>query len=303
VARSSVVRLGVLALLWGSSFLWIKLAIAGLSPVQLVLARLALGALVLLAVVRARRLRLPGDRSTWLRLTLAALLANAIPYWLFAVGERTVSSGLAGVMNATTPLWAFGIALAARTEQRPSARRVVGLMTGFMGALVILAPWQTGSSGSLLGALACLGAAASYGVSYVYMGAHLSNRGIPPLVLSAAQLTAATGLLIVATPVAGLHPVKLSAGVVGATLVLGALGTGAAYVLNYRLIADEGATAASTVTYLLPVVAVVLGILVLHERATWQLLIGTIFVLTGIALAQSRARRQTVGAKKQEVEL
>jgi drug/metabolite transporter (DMT)-like permease len=303
MARGNLVRLALLALLWGSSFLWIKLAIAGLSPVQLVLARLALGALVLLAVVRSRRLQLPADRPTWLHLTIAALLANAIPYWLFAVGERTVTTGLAGTLNATTPLWAFGIALATRTERRPSALRVVGLITGFMGALLILAPWQTGSTGSLLGALACLAAAASYGVSYVYMGAHLSNRGIPPLVLSAAQLTAATGLLVLATPVAGLHPVKLSTSVVGATLVLGTLGTGAAYVLNYRLIADEGATVASTVTYLLPVVSVTLGIIVLHERVTWRLLAGTMFVLAGVALAQNSSQRKAAGAEQQEVEL
>ena len=95
MAPRSLARLGLLALLWGSSFLWIKLALDGLSPVQLVLVRLALGAAVLLLVVRVRRLRLPRDRTTWLRLTVAALVANAIPYLLFAIGEQTVSSSLA----------------------------------------------------------------------------------------------------------------------------------------------------------------------------------------------------------------
>ncbi len=294
MARASVVRLALLALLWGSSFLWIKIAVDGLSPVQLVLARLALGALVLLVVIRARGLRLPSSAATWRHLAVAALIANAIPYLLFAVGERTVDSGLAGALNATTPLWAFGVGLAVRAEHRTSGRRLVGLVAGFVGALLILAPWRSGTAGSLLGALACLAAAASYGVSYVYMGRYLTNRGLPPLVLSAAQLTAATGLLVLATPVAGLQPVKLSGSIVAATLILGALGTGVAYVLNYRLITDEGATAASTVTYLLPVVSVALGIVVRGEPATWHLLVGTVIVLAGVALAQGRERHQPI---------
>jgi drug/metabolite transporter (DMT)-like permease len=295
LARASVARLALLALLWGSSFLWIKIAVDGLSPVQLTLARLALGALVLLAIIRARGLHLPNSRATWRHLAVAAMIANAIPYLLFAVGEQTVDSGLAGALNATTPLWAFGVGLAVRAERRASTRRLIGLVTGFVGALVILAPWRAGTTGSLFGALACLAAAASYGVSYVYMGRYLTNRGLPPLVLSAAQLTAATGLLLLATPVAGLQPVKLSGSVVVATIVLGVLGTGVAYVLNYRLITDEGPTAASTVTYLLPIVAVVLGIVVRHEPATWHLLVGTVVVLAGIALAQSREHRPVAG--------
>ena len=117
MAPRSLARLALLALLWGSSFLWIKLALDGLSPVQLVLVRLALSAAVLLLVVRVRRLRLPRDRTTWLHLTVAALVANAIPYLLFAIGEQTVSSSLAGALNATTPLWTLGIGLAARKGQ------------------------------------------------------------------------------------------------------------------------------------------------------------------------------------------
>jgi EamA-like transporter family len=158
MAPRSLARLALLALLWGSSFLWIKLALDGLSPVQLVLVRLALGAAVLVLVVRVRRLRLPRDRTTWLRLTVAAQVANAIPYLLFAIGEQTVSSSLAGALNATTPLWTLGIGLAARTERQVTPVRVVGLLVGFAGALVILAPWNAPSPGAIEGALACLGA-------------------------------------------------------------------------------------------------------------------------------------------------
>jgi drug/metabolite transporter (DMT)-like permease len=289
MAPRSLVRLALLALLWGSSFLWIKLALDGLSPTQLVLARLVLGAAILVLVVRVRRLRMPRDRTTWLHLTVAALIGNAIPYLLFAIGEQTVTSSLAGALNATTPLWTLGIGLAARTERQLSARRLVGLLVGFAGALVILAPWDAPGRGAVVGALACLGAAASYGLSYVYMGHRLAGRGLSPMVLAAAQLTAATGLLLVVTPVAGLQPVQFTPAVLAAVGILGALGTGAAYVLNYQLITDEGPTATSTVTYLLPVVAVALGIVFLGEPAAAHLLVGTGIVLVGIALVQQRS--------------
>jgi drug/metabolite transporter (DMT)-like permease len=180
MAPRSLARLGLLALVWGSSFLWIKLALDGLFPVQLVLVRLTLGAVVLLLVMCVRRLRLPRDRTIWLRLTVAALVANAIPYLLFAIGEQTVSSSLAGALNATTPLWTLGIGLAARTERQLTTLRLVGLLVGFAGALVILAPWTAPSPGAIGGALACLGAAASYGLSYVYMGRQLAGRGLSP---------------------------------------------------------------------------------------------------------------------------
>jgi drug/metabolite transporter (DMT)-like permease len=302
MAPRSLVRLALLALLWGSSFLWIKLALDGLAPLQVALVRLALGAAILLLIVRVRRLRLPRDRATWLALTVAALVGNAIPYLLFAIGEQTVSSSLAGALNATTPLWTLGIGLAARTERQLTPLRLVGLLVGFAGALVILAPWNAPSPGAIGGALACLGAAASYGVSYVYMGRRLAGRGLAPLVLSAAQLTAATGLLVLATPVAGRQPAQLTVAVLAAISILGALGTGAAYVLNYRLITDEGPTATSTVTYLLPVVAVVLGIVFLGEPAAAHLLIGTAIVLVGIALvgrtARSPSGRSPVGGRR-----
>jgi len=291
MAAGSIVRLACLALLWGSNFLWIKIAVRGVSPVQLTLVRLALGAAVLLVVLQARRLRLPHDWMTWLHLSIAALVANALPYWLFAVGEQHVTSSLAGALNATTPLWALGVALALRAEHRVVWTRLVGLLLGFLGTLVILAPWQEGTAGSMVGALACLAAAASYGLSYAYQGRYLTGRGRSPVVLSAGQLAAATALLAVVTPIVGRQSVTLTPAVASAIVILGVLGTGAAYVLNYRLIADEGATAASTVTYLLPVVSVALGVAVLGEPATWHLLVGTVIVLAGIALVQQRRSR------------
>jgi drug/metabolite transporter (DMT)-like permease len=291
VRPGSAIRLGTLALLWGSSFLWIKVALDGLSPVQITLTRLALGAAVLLAIVRARALRLPNDRRTWTHLAVAALFANAVPYFLFGLGELSVDSAVAGALNASTPLWTVAIALAARQESAIGLRRGAGLILGFAGSLLIFAPWDTEVSEAVGGALACLAASASYAVSYVYMGRFLAGRGVPPLILSAAQLAAATSWLLLVTPVAGLQPIELTAAVIASVLILGGAGTGIAYVLNYRLIADEGPTAASTVTYLLPIVAVALGAAVLGEPLTARLVVGTAVVLVGVALAQCRKIR------------
>jgi drug/metabolite transporter (DMT)-like permease len=294
--RANVIRLVLLAGIWGASFLFIKVALRGLSPVQIVLGRLGLGAAVLLVVIALRREPLPRSRMAWGHLAVAAVVANIIPYFLFGWGEQRISSALAGVLNATTPLFTLVFALATRTEPRTTAIRVIGLLLGFVGALVVMAPWRAGiGAGPLPGQVACLLAAASYGVAYVYMRRFLTGRGLPPLALAASQLTVATVLLALAAPVVARTPITLTGDVVASILALGALGTGIAYLLNYRLIADEGATAASTVTYLLPIVAVLLGILALGEPLTWNVVVGTALILAGVALAEGRIGQRVPG--------
>jgi drug/metabolite transporter (DMT)-like permease len=265
---------------------------------QVTLLRLVLGALTLVTVVRVKRLRLPSGRAVWMHFTVAALVANALPYWLFAYGEQHVPSSVAGAINATTPLWTVVVALALRAESRPSAIRVVGLATGFLGAIILVAPWDTGSTPSLGGALACLAASASYGLSHAYMARYLAPRTLPPLVLAAGQLTAASALLLLVTPVAGLQPIRSSPSALLSLAVLGFIGTGIAYVLNYRIITDDGPSVASTVTYLLPIVSIGLG-RALDEPATGQLLAGTVVVLAGVALV--RQDRRSATAKRGEI--
>jgi drug/metabolite transporter (DMT)-like permease len=291
MSRGSLVRLVMLALLWGSGFLWIKLALRGFTPVQIVLVRLALGALVLIPVALHRGLRFPADRTTWGHLFVAALVANAIPYTLFGIGEQTVDSGVAGVINATTPLWTALIAFAVGTDRTATWSRGAGLTLGFVGAMIIFTPWKSASEVASWGGLAILAASASYGISYVYMGKFLTNRGIPPIMLSAAQLVAGTILMILALPLGGLTVPDLRVDAVISLLILGVLGTGVAYVLNYRLITDDGPTLASTVTYLLPVVAVVLGFLVVSEQVTASMVLGMLLVLAGVALVGRRTQR------------
>jgi drug/metabolite transporter (DMT)-like permease len=291
VRAASLARIGALALIWGSGFLWIKISLRGFSPAQLTLARLALGAALLLIAVWRAHQKLPTGRTVWLHLFCAALLANALPYLLFGIGEQHVASNLAGAINATTPLWTVVFIIVTRTAHGLTPMQVTGLLLGFLGAVLILAPWQ-GTSASVGGALACLAAAASYGAGYVYMSRFLVGRGLPPLVLSTAQLIAATGLLILAAPLGGLDPIHWRADAVVGLAILGIIGTGAAYVLNYRIIADDGPVLASTVTYLLPIVAVILG-LTIGEPLTVNLLIGVALVLTGVGLTRMRQRART----------
>jgi drug/metabolite transporter (DMT)-like permease len=295
--RGSLIRLLLLALIWGSSFLWIKLALHGLSPVQLVLVRLAMGAAVLLLYCRARRIQLPRGVRRWMHLAAAAVVANSVPYLLFAVGEQSVDSSLAGTLNATTPLWTVALALATRQDRRLGAARGAGLLIGFGGALLVMAPWQAG--GAAWGALACLAAAGCYGISYIYTGRYLVGWGHDPIAMVAAQLVAATVLLLAVLPFAGTQPVQLRADALVGVVVLGALGTGVAYALNYRLVVDDGPTAASAVTYLLPVTSVLLGAVFLGEALRWHVAVGLVLALLGVAATRRDAPAHPRGRRSQ----
>jgi drug/metabolite transporter (DMT)-like permease len=281
--------LGALALMWGSSFLWIKLGLAAFTPVQVVLIRLVLGAAVLVAICYARRDRLPTDRRTWLHLGVAALFHNALPFLLFAFGEQTVSSGVTGVLNSTTPLWTLLAAALVGIDRRLSPPRLLGLGVGLAGIVLIFAPWQ--ATGLLSwGAFACVAAAVSYGFVFVYESKFLSGTGSSPVALAGAQMAAATGFALLAMPVGGTAPVHPSVTAIVAVVVLGVFSTGIAFALSYRLLATEGAVATSTVGYLMPVVSVLLGTVFLHEPLNPRVLVGMVVVLAGVALTRIRKR-------------
>ena len=290
MTRSALPRIALLALIWGSAFLWIKLADRGFSPVEVTLARLALGAAVLFAIVLARREKIPRPGRLWAHIAVAALFANAVPYLLFAVAEQTVDSSTAGIINATTPLWTVVLALAVRHQKSVTSWQAAGLIVGFAGAVLIFTPWHTAGGLFSAGGLECLAASVSYAVSYIYMDRFLARRGIGPVVLSACQLAAAAVMLAIALAVTGAPTPHVTAESVAAIAVLGIIGTGFAYVLNYQIITSEGATVASTVTYLLPVVAIVLGVLVLGENITATILTGIALVLLGVALTRRRTK-------------
>ncbi|WP_123687273.1 DMT family transporter [Amycolatopsis thermoflava] len=283
--------MGVLALLWGSAFLWIKLALRGFTPIEIAVLRSALGAAVLFVLARIAGQRMPRGRVMWGRLAVAAFFCNAVPFALFSIGEQTVDSGIAGVLNATTPLWSLLIGLMLGAERGIHPARLGGLLLGFAGVLLIFAPWQrAGLFG--WGALALVAAAASYAIAFAYMARKLAGTG-GPVAISAAQLAVASGLASLALPVEGARP-GFDGLAVLAVVLLGVFGTGFTFYLNYRLIEDEGPTGAAVVGYLLPVVSVALGAVVLGEPVTPRVVAGMLVVLAGVGLTRTKPRRVRV---------
>ena len=277
-----------LALLWGSNFAWIKISLNSFSPTQVTFGRMLLGALILLMVVSITHDRLPRGRSTWGHLIIAALVANAAPYLLFALGETRVDSSIAGVMNATTPLWTLALAAAMRPTEPIRPTQTAGFVLGLIGCIIIFTPWNSNTIDPL-GTVSCLLAAVSYAISYLYMAHYLTPKAITPTALATAQLIAATGWTLLALTT---HPGPLPRFAAGpwAALailaILGILGTGLAYIINYALIRNEGPTRASVVTYLVPLVSIILGATALNEPLTPNLLTGSTLILTGIALSR-----------------
>ncbi|WP_435068674.1 DMT family transporter [Amycolatopsis thermoflava] len=283
--------MGVLALLWGSAFLWIKLALRGFTPIEIAVLRSVLGAAVLFVLARIAGQRMPRGRVMWGRLAVAAFFCNAVPFALFSIGEQTVDSGIAGVLNATTPLWSLLIGLVLGAERGIRPARLGGLLLGFAGVLLIFAPWQrAGLFG--WGALALVAAAASYAIAFAYMARKLAGTG-GPVAISAAQLAVASGLASLALPVEGARP-GFDGLAVLAVVLLGVFGTGFTFYLNYRLIEDEGPTGAAVVGYLLPVVSVALGAVVLGEPVTPRVVAGMLVVLAGVGLTRTKPRRVRV---------
>ena len=203
MTRSALPRIALLALVWGSAFLWIKLADRGFSAVEVTLSRLALGAVVLFAIMLARRETIPRPGRLWAHIAVAALFGNAVPYLMFAVAEKTVDSSTAGIINATTPLWTVILALAVRHQKSVTSWQAAGLIIGFAGAVLIFTPWRTASGLVSAGGLECLAASVSYAISYIYMDRFLARRGLGPVVLSACQLLAAAVMLAIALAISG----------------------------------------------------------------------------------------------------
>ncbi|HEY2638185.1 MAG TPA: DMT family transporter [Solirubrobacteraceae bacterium] len=275
-----------LSSIWGASFLFIKEAIRVFAPVDVALIRVAVGALVLALVLAVRREAPPRGRRTWADLLFVGTVGNAAPFTLLAFGETHISSVLTGIWNATTPLMTMLVAMAVLPDERPTPRRLAGLAGGFAGVLVVLGPWRHLGGGQLAGSLMCLGAAACYGVAFPYTRRFLAGRPESGIALSMGQLTCATAVLAVVTIFVGGAPGALTARSVLSLAALGALGTGLAYILNYAVVRQAGATTASTVTYLVPIWATLLGVIVLSEPLTWNEPVGAAIVLGSVAASQ-----------------
>ncbi|MGH3384302.1 MAG: DMT family transporter [Nocardioidaceae bacterium] len=301
--RSWLPGLFLLGAIWGCSFLFIGVGVRELHPMYVTLGRVAAGALALLVVLLVRRERLPRSGRLWAHLMLLGGFGAALPFTLFGYGEQRIPSLLAGIWNGTTPLVVLPIAVLVFRTERFTTQRVVGLVLGFVGVLVVLGVWQAVDGAHLAGQLMCLAAAACYGVAIPYQRRFVADARESGLAISAAMLIVATAMLAVIAPLtAGAPPPlgSLSPEVIVSVLALGAIGTGVAFVIHLRNIRIVGASSASMVTYLVPIFAIIVGVIVLDEHITWHQPVGALVVLAGVAVSQGvfdRWRRPVRGAQ------
>ena len=276
-----------LAVIWGFSFLFIKDALESFNPGEVAFGRILLGALVLGACLLALRIPLPPRWALW-RLLVGSLLFVATPWTLFALAETQVSSSLAGIINGATPLMTLLATLLVFREERPGLGRIMGLGLGFVGVVIVVG-WKTESGSPLAIALLIL-AVTCYGVGYPYVRRYLVGPQVPSAM---SPVSMSFGLLawgvVLTLPVALLTPRPDTAptgAAIASLAALGILGSGIAYILNLRVVTLTDATTASTVTYVIPLVAVVAGALILGEPLTWNEALGGALVLLGAAIAQ-----------------
>ena len=290
----------LVALTWGSSFLFAKIGLDGLAPQQVATVRTVLGGVTLVVVLLATRRRWPREPRTWAHLAVVAVFLNAVPSSLMAWAEQTVPSGLASIYNATTPIMTLAALAVLVPSERLRGRQVLGIVLGIVGVLVLVGPWDVLTDPEVLasvpGQVALLGMTASYGIGLAYLRRVAVASAYDPVTLATVQLTLASGMLLLVAPVIATGPVELDGRIVAAMIALGCVGTGLAYAWNTRLVQAWGAGRASTVTYLTPVVGVALGVLVLGERVRWNEPVGGLVVLLGIALASGVLVRRKVAA-------
>ncbi len=281
----------VLGLIWGSSFLWIKIAVEDVSPFVVVSLRVLFGLVSLLGVMYWQRQYIPRDRATLLKYLFMGVFNVVVPFLLITWGETHIDSSLAAILNATTPLFVIVIGHFGLHDEKITLPKLAGLLVGFVGVIVLVAQdFQPGMlQGNLLGQLAVLTAAISYAVALIFSRRYL--RGTKPVVQSTMILVFATALMWIITPVVE-RPLVLPAQPIAwvAVLWLGVLGLCVAYLLFFWLNNVWGPTRASLVTYVFPVVGVILGVIFLNEPLNWNMVVGSALVVGGIVVVNRKPR-------------
>ena len=285
--RRPAVLLVVLALIWGASFMLIKIADRQLAPSTLVLGRLGSATLLLAAIAAVSlgfRATMRELRAAWFWLVVVSLVNTAVPFWLLSWGETRIDSGLASIIQGAVPIFNAVIAYGFFREERVGGLRFVGLAIGFVGvALLVGAQPQ----GKLLGALAVVGMALCYAIGTLLAGRHL--RGTPPLLVALAS-TGVSTLAVLPVGVVQAPAEAWHAETIASILVLGLVGTGIAYLLFFALIQRAGANYATLVTYLVPPIALAYGAVFLGERFGAAALGGLALILGGVVLGTGRVR-------------
>lgn len=284
-------RLLVLSVLWGGSFFFVGVAVPYLPPFTIVLARVGLGAMVLALMLLALRIPFPKGREVWIALAVMGLLNNVVPFSLFALAQGQISSGLASILNATTPLWSVVVAHFATRDERLTPAKALGVVIGFSGVAVMMGAGL--GDGTVWAQLACVGAAISYAVSTVW-ARRFRTLGLRPLSTALGQVTMSS-LMLLPLVIFIDQPWTLPmppGTVLVALLGLAVLSTALAYGLYFGLLSSAGAVNASLVTFLIPVSAIALGVLVLGEVLLPRHIAGMALIALGLAALDGRIWRR-----------
>ena len=276
-----------LTIVWGMSFYFIKISGSNLSPLQIAFGRVALGALTVLIILLIIKQKLPNTKKAWVRANIAGFLQHTAPFALIAYGETQITSVLAGITNAATPLWTALFSMAFIPKDRISRNEYLGVLTGFVGVLVLIGIWE-GNSGEndLLGILAVVVATACYGGVVIYTRSKITELGFSPSSFIGAQLCASAIQLLILCLIFTSVPTQISSSTWGAILFLGIFSTGLAFPLVYKIIRDVSSLAAATITYATPIVSTIAGVIFLSEGLHWYQPIGAALILVGVGLVQ-----------------
>jgi drug/metabolite transporter (DMT)-like permease len=279
-----------LGFVWGCSFIFIKLGLEFLTPFGVAFGRCALGALTLVLYAKIQGAAIISDKKLLLHLWVVAMLLNVIPGVLFALAETEVTSVLAGIINAVTPLMTLLAILVVNREEKPKTFQFIGLMIGFAGVLIVLGAWQGLGDNPLWAILVLLAAVSCYGISFPYTRKYVIPYKAKPESIVATQLTLAAATLLPFYLFDGIAQDEYRLMPVLGMIALGVFGSGFAYIWNFKVMELAGSAIASSVTYLTPVVAVIVGVIFLNEDVTWYEPVGALVVLLGAAIAQERIR-------------
>lgn len=285
----------LLGAIWSSSFLWIKIAVQEVGPITLVAFRVLFGLLFSATVILVQRVPLPRTFKAWLPFLILGISNVAIPFFLISWGEQAIDSAVAAILDATVPLFTIVIAHFLLHDDKMTWPKVVGLLIGFVGVIVLMSKDIGASAGSVLGQFAVVLASMFYAGSSVYARKSTEQasgiiRGAGPLVSSTAvmwlaSLTIERPLIIPHLPITWI-----------ALLWLGILGSGFAFILNYYLIHEIGPTRTTMVTYIFPLGGVILGVAFLGEKLSWQLLVGAALIVASLAVANMQPRKAIADA-------
>ena len=287
-----VAMYAVAGLIWGGSFLFIELALSFLTPIGVAFWRTAFGALAMLVAMLIFRTKLPTSFEAWRRLTIAGILMSSVPFVLFAYAQTQVTSALAAIINAVTPIATVIVILVAFRTEKLKPHVITGIVVGLVGVLVVLGAWQGFGDNDPLAIIAMLVAITLYGFGTPYVRNQITPLNLPTEVSVFGQIgTAALTLLpvyLLSGPLITQVP-DLSA--LLAIITLGALGSGVAYLLYYKILDIVGSAIASSVTYITPIIAVILGVSLLGEQLHWYEPVGGLIVILGAAISQGSILR------------